>query len=184
MEVIGVVAATTQLLGILMKVYTGIAELRDRMKFATARIQRFQDELACLGDIVCQILNNEALQIMPNLESILLSIGQKIATLNELLAKTFVGPKSPGFGTRVVRAFREKLSEGMVTQTFKEIERNKTTLLLILNISQPSHNMSLKTSQASRRSDDMSTESTPLPPEISAACKQIISPLVLFAPSN
>ncbi|KAI0107016.1 hypothetical protein GGR51DRAFT_163539 [Nemania sp. FL0031] len=132
MEVVGTVAATAQLVGMIMKIVESIATLHDLVKHVPGRYHRWEAELATLKETVCSIQNDSALQSVNVIRVILKDMNPKIEKLVLLCRKHSPRPKSKPV-ERVLTALSACAVEPHIIQTFESLEHDKTHIRIASN---------------------------------------------------
>ncbi|KAI0378155.1 hypothetical protein F5Y04DRAFT_164106 [Hypomontagnella monticulosa] len=134
MEVIGTVAATTQLIGTAIGILDSIAQLRDFLQHAPARYQGWRDDLAVLSDTISDIQLNPALHTR-QIGRIIDTMEPKIKSLTGLCSCYTSGSKGSElkFITKLNRALSARATESRILRSFESLEHDKTTLILTIS---------------------------------------------------
>ncbi|KAI2641350.1 hypothetical protein GGS26DRAFT_152 [Hypomontagnella submonticulosa] len=158
MEVIGAVAATTQLIGTAIGLLDSIAQLREFLQHAPARYQGWRDDLAVLGDTISDIQLNPALHTR-QIGRIIDAMGPKIETLTVLCSCYTSGSEGAesNFIRKLNRAFSARAVESRILKSFESLEHDKTTL--ILTISTLNKSAPVSSSAQIRRDTSTTTQS-------------------------
>ncbi|KAH7254394.1 hypothetical protein NW759_009558 [Fusarium solani] len=131
MEVVGAVAATFQLLGIIKKTVQVIAELQEHLQDSSSRVKGWQDELSTLSDTMACIRHSPRLHT-GNIETVVISIAQRIGYLRQTFAQVSSAPdRSPV--KKLFKAFSARAAESRILDSFAALERDKATLILTIN---------------------------------------------------
>ncbi|KAI1753101.1 hypothetical protein F4782DRAFT_498340 [Xylaria castorea] len=132
MEVIGTVAATAQLLGMVMKVLESISQLHDLVKHVPGRYHSWNTELTTLGEMIYCIQRNPALQTF-QVGRVIANISPKIEGLVLLCREHSPRSKAKPL-KRVLTTLSACAVEPRILRRFESLEQDKTTLLLAINI--------------------------------------------------
>ncbi|KAI1428426.1 hypothetical protein F5Y12DRAFT_711063 [Xylaria sp. FL1777] len=132
MEVLGAVAATAQLVGMVVTILESISQLYDLVKHVPGRYNSWETELAMLKESLDFIRNNSALQTA-YIGRIIERMSPKFETLVLLCRE-----HSPGPGPRSFKRALTTLSackvEPRILQSFESLEHDKTTLILAISL--------------------------------------------------
>jgi hypothetical protein len=133
LEIVGTLAATSQLIETISKLINAISELRESIRDGPKRFRGFREELIALNDTVRHLrygtgFGQQAMQLI----TILKSIAVTIDDLNRLLNKCLVVPQSSF--SKALWAIRTRETGRRLLKTFSDLERKKTTLILTIQI--------------------------------------------------
>lgn len=136
MEVLGAVAAATQLCGMVVKALDSTAKLRDTLRQAPAQYNRWDIELTILDEAMASIRDNISLHT----DSVMRLVGiitNKIEVLT-IFCKKHSPPSEARFLTKLLWVPRARGIESRILQSFESLEHDKTTLILLINLSKGS----------------------------------------------
>ncbi|KAI3317584.1 hypothetical protein HD806DRAFT_364287 [Xylariaceae sp. AK1471] len=132
MEVVGAVAATTQLFGMAVKILESIAHLHDFIEHVPARYHGWDTELTLLGETIACIQRNSALHTC-HVVKVIEIMTPKIESL-ALLCRQHTPPPKASRLTKVLRGLSARAVEPRILQSFQSLEQDKTTLILAVNL--------------------------------------------------
>ncbi|KAI1745220.1 hypothetical protein F4680DRAFT_401412 [Xylaria scruposa] len=160
MEVIGTVAATAQLLGMVMKILESISQLHDLVKHAPGRYRGWDAELTILGEMIYCIQVNPALQTF-QVGRVIANISPKIESLVLLCREHCPRPEVKPL-KRVLTALSACAIEPRILRRFESLEQDKSTLLLAINLHIASNPLAIEDmpSRAYEELREGSTENT------------------------
>lgn len=133
MEVLGAVAAATQLCGMLIKALESTARLREILKHGPAQYKCWDMELTTLQEAISLIKNSTSLHTYSVIQLIEI-IASKIEELARICTK-YCPPSRARLLTKLLWAPRARSIENRILQNFASLEHDKTTLLLLINLS-------------------------------------------------
>jgi hypothetical protein len=133
MEILGGVAATAQLIGLVVNIIQSIAELDDFISHVPQQYHRWHAQLTVLSDTIAGIQNNAALQTS-HICRLVESINQKIDDLL-LLCRQYTPRSETNAFSKVFKVLSARTVEPRMLQKFQALEHDKTTLLLAITTS-------------------------------------------------
>ncbi|RSL53483.1 hypothetical protein CEP54_010366 [Fusarium duplospermum] len=128
MEVVGAVAATSQLLTGALRIVEAIIQLREYLKHAPSQLQRWQAELSVLECAINFIRDDPKLQT-PNMARVLETITSKIEDLTHLCPRSVPNKKSARY---LIGIFSARATQSRILQNFADLDRDKVTLILTI----------------------------------------------------
>ncbi|KAI1146817.1 hypothetical protein F4825DRAFT_456113 [Nemania diffusa] len=132
MEIVGTLAAATQLFGMFVNTLESLAQLHDLVKHLPGKYRRWDSELTMLRDTVNSILHNPALQ-SAGVSRVIGHMRPKIETLVLLCSKHASWPESKSL-KRVLTTLSARTVEPRIVQGFESLEQDKTTLILAIHV--------------------------------------------------
>ncbi|KAI8632105.1 hypothetical protein F5Y19DRAFT_386108 [Xylariaceae sp. FL1651] len=132
MEVVGAVAAVSQLVGMAVTMLDSISQVRDFLRHMPARYQGWHAELTVLCDIISCIQQNSVLHTC-QVSRIIEAMTPKIKSLAELCQQHTPHSKA-GFITKISNALSARAVEPRIFQSLQSLEHDKTTLILAINL--------------------------------------------------
>ncbi|KAI8955277.1 hypothetical protein F4801DRAFT_574863 [Xylaria longipes] len=176
MEFIGTVAATAQLLGMVMKILESISQLHDLIKHVPGRYHSWDIELTILGEMIYYIQRNSALQTF-HVGRVIANIRPKIESLVLLCREHAPRPKSKPL-KRVLTTLSACAAEPRILQRFESLEHDKITLLLAINLRIASNPLAIE-DMSKRVYEEVRERSTEGPSGVHADSGPIHKTLVL-----
>ncbi|KAI0437987.1 hypothetical protein F4803DRAFT_536488 [Xylaria telfairii] len=134
MEVLGAVAAASQLCGMLIQALDETARLRDLLRHAPTQYTRWNNELIILEEAISLIKANESLHTCTVMRLIEIITG-KIKELTSFVCKNQPPLSDASFIKKLLWVPRARSIENRILQSFESLEYNKTTLILLINLS-------------------------------------------------
>ena len=131
-EVLGTLAAGSQLLGYIFKIGEALFELRDHIKHSPARIRSYVEQLESLACTVQYIQGNQKLHTHV-VETLLRAISQKVDALNKILRTSFSGVTHRS-SKRYFRIYGEKKTERRIKESLAALEGDKINLVLCITV--------------------------------------------------
>ncbi|KAK5633234.1 hypothetical protein RRF57_008948 [Xylaria bambusicola] len=133
MEVLGAVAAGAQLCGILFKAIDSTARLRDTLRHMPAQYKSWDNELAILEETISFINDSPSLHT-ESVRRLVDIITNKIEGLTTF-CKEYSPPSQARFLTKLLWVPRARSIESRILQSFESLEHDKTTLILLISLS-------------------------------------------------
>ncbi|KAH8804569.1 hypothetical protein F5884DRAFT_901728 [Xylogone sp. PMI_703] len=130
-EVLGVVAAVSQLAAYIFKVAQDLKEVKDLYEQWPAHVQNFLDQLDSLRDTIVPIEHNPHLQTRV-VEDILARISKSVGDIKDLL-QPFFSDLSQGRVRRSIHLLAIKRTGKLVNKKFAELETEKSSLTLLIS---------------------------------------------------
>ncbi|GAW15322.1 hypothetical protein ANO14919_047310 [Xylariales sp. No.14919] len=132
MEVLGAVAATAQLVGMVMTILESISQLHDLVKHIPGRYHSWETELTMLKEALDCIQRNSSLQTV-HIGRVIEVMSPKVETLVLLCREHAPRPGSKHI-RRVLTTLSASKVEPRILQSFESLEHDKTTLILTINL--------------------------------------------------
>ncbi|KAI0539204.1 hypothetical protein GGR58DRAFT_465591 [Xylaria digitata] len=162
MEVVGAVAATAQLVGMVVTILESISQLHDLVKHIPERYSGWQDELTILRQTLDCIRHNSSLQTA-YICRVIEQMNPKVNSLVILCRDYYPNPKSKHL-KRVLSALSACKIEPRILQSFQSLEHDKATLILAINLHIASNSIEIvriaTTDMSKRRFDETNESST------------------------